>query len=88
MLNVKKKIQKKGGILRVVKKAVAGLFAKAVQNPNTKNTATVVPIHGNIKDPNTSGWAAFVGFLKNAFALAFKERITKRGQMTAGSISK
>jgi len=36
VLNVKKDIKKKGGVLRVVKKAVIGLFAKAVQNPKTK----------------------------------------------------
>jgi len=76
VLNVKKDIKKKGGVLRVVKKAVIGLFAKAVQNPKTKKIATVIPIKGNIKDPKTSGWAAFVGFLKNAFVQAFKESIT------------
>jgi len=85
VLNVKKDIKKKGGILRVVKKAVVGLFAKAVQNPKTKKIATVIPIHGNIKDPKTSGWAAFVGFLKNAFVQAFKESITNEAKGQQGS---
>jgi len=76
VLDVKKDIKKKGGILRVVKKAVVGLFAKAVENPKTKKIATVVPIKGNIKNPKTSGWATFVGFLKNAFVHAFRESIT------------
>jgi hypothetical protein len=80
VLNVKKDIKKKGGILRVVKKAVVGLFAKAVENPKTKKIATVVSIKGNIKDPKTSGWAAFVGFLKNAFVQAFKESITNEAK--------
>ncbi|MDN3551175.1 DUF748 domain-containing protein [Mucilaginibacter aquaedulcis] len=80
VLNVKKDIKKKGGILRVVKKAVVGLFAKAVENPNTKKIATVIPIEGNIKNPKTSSWATFVGFLKNAFVHAFKESITNEAK--------
>jgi len=36
VLDVKKDIKKKGGVLRVIKKAVVGLFAKAVTNPKTK----------------------------------------------------
>jgi hypothetical protein len=85
VLNVKKDIKKKGGILRVVKKAVVGLFAKVVQNPKTKKIATMVPIKGNIKDPKTSGWQAFVGFLKNAFVQAFKESITNEAKVQQGS---
>jgi hypothetical protein len=80
VLNVKKDIKKKGGVLRVVKEAVVGLFAKAVKNPKTKKIATMVPIKGNIKDPKTSGWATFVGFLKNAFVQAFKESITNEAK--------
>lgn len=75
VLNVKKDIKKKGGILRVVKKAVVGLFAKAVENPKTKKIATVVPIKGNVKDIKTSGWQAFLGILKNAFIKALHESI-------------
>lgn len=75
VLDVKKDIKKKGGILRVAKKAIVGLFAKAVENPKTKKIATVVPIKGNIKDPKTSGWSTFLGVLKNAFIKALKERI-------------
>ena len=76
VLDVKKDIKKKGGILRVAKKAVIGLFAKAVKNPKTKKIATVIPIKGNIKDPKISSWATFVGILKNAFIQAFHESIT------------
>jgi hypothetical protein len=76
VLDVKKDIKKKGGLLRVVKKAVVGLFAKAVTNPKTKKIATMIPIKGNIKDPKTSGWATFVGVLKNAFVHAFHESLT------------
>jgi hypothetical protein len=76
VLDVKKDIKKKGGVLRVVKKAVVGLFAKAVTNPKTKKIATVIPIKGNVKDPKTSGWATFVGVLKNAFVHAFRESLT------------
>jgi hypothetical protein len=85
VLNVKKDIKKKGGILRVVKKAVVGLFAQAVENPKTKKIATVVPIKGNIKNPKTSGWATFVGFLRNAFVRAFKESITNEANGQQGS---
>jgi len=74
VLDVKKDIKKKGGVLRVVKKAVVGLFAKAVTK--TKKIATVIPIKGNVKDPKTSGWATFVGVLKNAFVQAFHESLT------------
>lgn len=76
VLDVKKDIKKKGGVLRVVKKAVVGLFAKVVTNPKTKKIATVIPIHGNIKDPRTSGWATFVNILKNAFVQAFHESLS------------
>jgi hypothetical protein len=76
VLDVKKDIKKKGGVLRVVKKAVVGLFAKVVTNPKTKKIATVIPIHGNIKDLKTSGWATFVGVLKNAFIHAFHESLS------------
>lgn len=76
VLDVKKDIKKKGGVLRVVKKAVVGLFAKAVTNPKTKKIATVIPIKGNVKDPKTSGWATFVGVLKNAFVQAFHESLS------------
>jgi hypothetical protein len=76
VLDVKKDIKKKGGVLRVVKKAVVGLFAKVVTNPKTKKIATIIPIKGNVKDPKTSGWATFVGILKNAFIQAFHESLT------------
>lgn len=76
VLDVKKDIKKKGGILRVVKKAVVGLFAKVVTNPKTKKIATLIPIKGNVKDPKTSGWATFVGVLKNAFIQAFHESLS------------
>jgi hypothetical protein len=76
VLNAKKDIKKKGGVLRVVKKAVVGLFAKAVTNPKTKKIATLIPIKGNVKDPKTSGWASFVGILKNAFVRAFHESLS------------
>ncbi len=75
VLDVKKDIKKKGGVLRVIKKAVVGLFAKAVTNPKTKKIATVIPIKGNIKDPKTGGWTAFVGVLKNAFIQALHESL-------------
>ncbi|MBB6107796.1 protein of unknown function [Mucilaginibacter lappiensis] len=76
VLDVKKDIKKKGGIIRVVKKAVVGLFAKVVTNPKTKKIATIIPIKGSVKDPKTSGWATFVGILKNAFVQAFHESLT------------
>lgn len=76
VLDVKKDIKKKGGVLRVVKKAIVGLFAKAVTNPKTKKIATVIPLKGNIKDPKTSGWTAFVGILKNAFIQALHESLS------------
>jgi uncharacterized protein involved in outer membrane biogenesis len=76
VLDVKKDIKKKGGIIRVVKKAVVGLFAKAVTNPKTKKIATVIPIKGNVKELKTSGWTTFVNILKNAFVQAFHESLT------------
>jgi hypothetical protein len=85
VLNVKKDIKKKGGILRVVKEAVVGLFTNVVKNPKTKKIATIIPIEGNIKAPKTSGWAAFVGFLKNAFVRAFKESITNEAKVKQGN---
>jgi len=75
VLNVKKDVKKKGGIFNVAKKAVIGLFAKAVENPKTKKIATKVPVKGNIKNLKTDGWKTFVGVLKNAFVKAFRQGI-------------
>jgi hypothetical protein len=75
VLDVKKDIKKKGGILRVAKKAIIGLFAKAVENPKTKKIATVIPIKGNIHDLKTSGWQTFLGVLRNAFIRALHESV-------------
>lgn len=76
VLDVKKDIKKKGGVIRVVKKAIVGLFAKVVTNHKTKKIATVIPIKGNINNPQTSGWSTFVGVLKNGFVRAFHESLT------------
>lgn len=88
VLDVKKDIKKKGGIFRVVKKAIVGLFAKVVENPKTKKIATVVPIHGNVKNPKTSGWQTFVGVLKNAFIQALHESIGEELKSKTGNESK
>jgi uncharacterized protein involved in outer membrane biogenesis len=76
VLDLKKDIKKKEGPIKIVKKAIVGLFAKAVENPKTKKIATVVPIKGNINNPKTSGWATFLGVLKNAFIKALHESIS------------
>ncbi|HEY9001260.1 MAG TPA: DUF748 domain-containing protein [Mucilaginibacter sp.] len=75
VLNVKKDI-KKGGPLRVVKKAVVGLVAGIVKNHKTKKIATIVPLHGNINGPKTNGWQTFLGVLRNAFIQALHESIS------------
>jgi hypothetical protein len=75
VLDLKKDIKKKEGPIKIVKKAIVGLFTKVVQNPKTKKIATVVPIKGNIHNPKTSGWATFLGVLKNAFIKALHESI-------------
>jgi hypothetical protein len=75
VLDWKKDVKKKGGILQAAKEAVVGLFVKAVENPKTKKIATKVPISGNLKDAKTSGWQTFVGILKNAFIKAFTQGI-------------
>ena len=85
VLDVKKDIKKKGGVLRVVKKAVVGLFAKVVTNPKTKKIATVIPIKGSVKDLKTNGWATFVGILKNAFIHAFHESLTNEVNFARGT---
>jgi hypothetical protein len=70
-----KKDKKEGGILSAAKEAVIGLFVKTVENPKTKKIATKIPIKGNVNDPKTSGWATFLGVLKNAFIKAFNQGI-------------
>jgi hypothetical protein len=70
-----KKDKKEGGILSAAKEAVIGLFVKVVENPKTKKIATKIPIKGNVNDPKTSGWATFLGVLKNAFIKAFNQGI-------------
>jgi hypothetical protein len=75
VLDWKKDLKKKGGILQAAKEAVIGLFTKVVENPKTKKIATRVPISGNLNNPKTSGWQTFVGVLKNAFIKAFTQGI-------------
>ena len=75
VLDWKKDVKKKGGILQAAKEAVVGLFTDVVENPKTKKIATKVPISGNLNNPETSGWETFVGVLKNAFVKAFTQGI-------------
>ena len=75
VLDWKKDVKKKGGILQAAKEAVVGLFVKVVENPKTKKIATKVPISGNLNNPKTSSWETFVGVLKNAFIKAFTQGI-------------
>ena len=74
VLDVKKDI-KKGGPIRVVKKAVVGLVAGILKNHKTKKIATIVQLHGNVNNPKTSAWQTFLGVLKNAFVQALHESI-------------
>jgi hypothetical protein len=85
VLNVKKDI-KKGGPIRVAKKAIVGLVASIVKNHKTKKIATIVPLHGNINNPKTSAWQTFLGVLGNAFVRALHESIG--GDNTDGEQSK
>jgi hypothetical protein len=80
VLDVKKDV-KKGGPIRVVKKAIVGLVAGILKNHKTKKIATIVQLHGNVKNPKTSPWETFLGVLKNAFIRALHESI---GGDTAG----
>lgn len=75
VLDWKKDVRKKGGILQAAKEAVVGMFTKVVENPKTKKIATKVPISGNLNNPKTSGWQIFVGVLRNAFIKAFTQGI-------------
>ncbi|MBS1526667.1 MAG: DUF748 domain-containing protein [Bacteroidetes bacterium] len=70
-----KKDAKKGGPIRVAKKAVVGLVAGILKNHKTKKIATIVQLHGNINSPKTSAWQTFLGILKNAFIQALHESI-------------
>lgn len=76
VLNWKEDSKKEeGGILNAAKEAVIGLFTKAVENPKKEQIATTVPIEGNVKNPETSGWETFLGVLKNAFIEALNRGI-------------
>ncbi|QJD97908.1 DUF748 domain-containing protein [Mucilaginibacter robiniae] len=75
VLNWKKDVKKKGGILQAAKEAVIGLFTKAVENHKTKKIATKIPISGNVQDVKTNGWKTFLGVLKNAFIKALNQGI-------------
>jgi hypothetical protein len=85
VLDVKKDV-KKGGPIRVAKKAIVGLVAGIMKNHKTKKIATVVPLHGNINNPKTSAWQTFLGVLRNAFIRALRESIG--GDNTNGEPSK
>jgi hypothetical protein len=84
VLNVKKDM-KKGGPIRVVKKAIVGLVAGIMKNHETKKIATVVPIHGNINNPKTSAWQTFLGILRNAFIRALHESIDRNNTDSGSS---
>src|SRR5690606_36349875 len=76
VLDWKKDSEKEeGGILNAAKEAVIGLFSKVVENPKREQIATTVPIKGNVNNPETSGWATFLGILKNAFIEALNRGI-------------
>jgi hypothetical protein len=85
VLNVKKDM-KKGGPIRVAKKAVVGLVAGILKNHKTKKIATVVPLQGSLKNPKTSPWQTFLGVLGNAFVRALHESIS--GDVTEQEPSK
>lgn len=67
--------KEEGGILNAAKEAVIGLLGKVVENPKRKQIATTVPIKGNVNNPETNGWATFLGILKNAFIEALNRGI-------------
>lgn len=73
VLNVKKDIKK--GPIHVVKEAVVGLAASILKSHKNNAVATVVTLHGNVKDPKTSPWQTFLGVLRNAFVQALHESI-------------
>lgn len=74
MLNWEKD-KKEEGFLHAAKEAVTGLFTEAVENQPRDQIATVVPISGNVNQPNTDNWKTFVNVLKHAFINAFNKGI-------------
>ena len=70
-----KKDKKEDGFLHAAKEAVIGLFAEAAENQRRDEVATVVPVSGNVNQPQTDNWKTFVNVLKNAFINAFNKGI-------------
>ena len=70
-----KKDKKEEGILHAAKEAIIGLFTEAAENQRKDQVATVVPISGNVNQPDTDNWKTFKNVLKHAFINAFNKGI-------------
>jgi len=70
-----KKDKKESGILHAVKEAVIGLVAEVAENQKRDQVATLVPIKGNINNPQTNNWKTFINVLRHAFINAFNKGI-------------
>jgi len=72
VLDFKKDIKKKGGVLRVVKKAVVGLFAKVVTNPKNQKNCDYHSHQGQCKSPKNRRLGSFCRNLEKRFCAGFQ----------------
>jgi hypothetical protein len=74
------KDKKEDGLLHAAKEAVIGLFTEAAENQPRDQVATVVPISGNVNQPDTDNWKTFLNVLRHAFIDAFNKGIESKIQ--------
>ena len=57
--------------------AISAFITELFENQSEDQIATRIPIEGDLSNPDTQTWEAFVAILKNAFVKAFKGDVEK-----------
>jgi hypothetical protein len=70
---------KKENVLELFWKAIVSGITSIFKNQEKDQLATVIPLEGNIKDPDPDIWATIINILRNAFVRAFIPRLESEG---------
>jgi len=71
------------GVFSAAWQAIVGAFGKIFRNKPKDRIATQVEIRGNLDDPDTSAWQAFLAILQNAFVNAFESDFGRETDSTS-----
>jgi hypothetical protein len=67
--------QGQGSIKEAIWEMIVGVSSKILKNPDAKQIATKVDIHGRFDDPNINIWRSVSFLLRNAFVQALKPSV-------------